>query len=102
MFEQNLFSIQPINEPLTCIDCATNLNSPVKDDNDVIVFGDCTGYVMLLRINANDFQSNNTKNDLLNPDRRIISLQSLKNSFVKRKIHDEAVIRVNSKINYRK
>jgi hypothetical protein len=49
---------------------------------------------MLLKLNSNDFASNNTKADVSNEDRRILNLQNLKNSFTKRKIHDQAVIRV--------
>ncbi len=89
-FLKNLFAIQPIIEPLTCIDNATDH----KKDYDRIIFCDSDGYVMCLKLNLNDLVSNNTKPDILNDDRRILQLQNLKNSYIKRKIHDEAVIRV--------
>lgn len=87
-----MLSIQGLSA-LTCIDSFDKVNS--HQESDKIIFGDTFGHVMTLEISLNHLTFNTTKPDLVDPQKRVLDLDDLKETFVKKKIHDEAVMKVN-------
>ena len=77
---------------MTCIDSIYKTNQ--FKDTDKVIVGDSFGNIMTFIININELSSNNTKPDIIDPQKRVIELDSVKNAFVKKKIHDEAVTKV--------
>lgn len=63
-------------------------------ESDKFIFGDSFGHVMTLELNSNDLSYNNTKADLVDSQKRVLDLENFKDSFVKKKIHDEQVMKV--------
>lgn len=59
-----------------------------------MLFGDTFGNVMTLEINVNQMSYNNTKPDLIDPHKRVLDLDDFKETFVKKKVHDQAVMKV--------
>lgn len=89
--QMNMISIQGLSN-LTCIDSVTKQNT--HKECDKLIFGDNMGNIMTLEVNINDLASNNTVPDLVDPTKKVIELERLKNSFVKKHVHDEAVTKV--------
>ena len=56
--------------------------------------GDSFGNIMTLKIHVNDLSANNTKPDMIDPRCRTVDFDHMKSSFIKKKIHDEAVTKV--------
>lgn len=81
---------------LTCLDSINKANQ--HKESDKLIIGDSFGNVMTLEININDLSANNTKPDLVDPQKRVIDLENFKHSLIKKKIHDEAVTKVGFKI----
>ena len=84
--------IVPGMAALTCMDTIWKHNQ--HKDFDKLIFGDSFGNIMTMEINLNDLTSNNTKPDLVDPTRRTIDPENLKNSMIKKKVHDEAVTKI--------
>lgn len=77
---------------LTCLDTINKTNQ--HKDSDKLIVGDSFGNVLTMEISMNDLSSNNTKPDLFDPMRKIIEVDSAKNLIVKKKVHDEAVTKI--------
>jgi hypothetical protein len=56
--------------------------------------GDSFGYIMTLEVTANDLAANNTVADLVDPTKRVVELDRLRHSFIKKRVFDEAVTKV--------
>lgn len=65
------------------------------NESDKMIFGDTFGNIMTLEINVNQVSYNNTKPDLVDPHKRVLDLDDFKDTFVKKKVHDQAVMKVN-------
>lgn len=77
---------------MTCIDSIYKTNQ--LKDTDKLIVGDSFGNIMTFIININELSTNNVKPDIIDPTKMVIQLDSVKNEFVKKKIHDEAVTKV--------
>lgn len=77
---------------LTCLDNINKINK--QKDSDKIIIGDSFGNIITMEISLNELSSNNTKTDLFDPMRKIIEVDSVKNFIVKKKVHDEAVTKI--------
>ena len=77
---------------MTCIDSIYKTNQ--LKDTDKLRVGDSFGNIMTFIININELSTNNVKPDIIDPTKMVIQLDSVKNEFVKKKIHDEAVTKV--------
>ena len=77
---------------LTCIDSINKFNQ--CKETDKIIMGDSFGNIMTLKIHVNDLSANNTKPDIIDPRCRTVDFDHIKSSFIKKKIHDEAVTKV--------
>lgn len=77
---------------LTCIDSIDKVNG--QQESDKMIFGDTFGNVMMLEVNLSQVSYNNTKPDLVDPLKRVIDLDDFRDKFVKKKVHDEAVMKV--------
>ena len=74
---------------MTCIDSINKMNQ--SKETDKVIVGDSFGNIMTFVINVNELSSNNTKPDIIDPTKTVVQLDNVKNEFVKKKIHDEAV-----------
>lgn len=77
---------------LTCLDSVNKYNK--QKDTDKIIMGDNFGNIIYLEININELGFNSTKPDLVDPTKRVIDSSQLKGRRVKKKVHDETVVRV--------
>ncbi len=92
-----MYSIKPITNSLTCIDCATNRTRPEKD-TDRILMGDSQGCVILLKLHCNDFSFHTLKQINKTYKRKIIDSKYFeKNSLSKFRAHDKEVTKVNKR-----
>lgn len=77
---------------LTCIDSIDKVNS--HQESDKLIFGDTFGNVMTLEIDLNHMSYNNTKPDLVDSHKRVLDLDDFRDVYVKKKVHDQAVMKV--------
>ena len=77
---------------MTCIDSVYKTNQ--SKETDKLIVGDSFGNIMTFTINVNELSSNNIKADIIDPTKTVIQLDTIKNEFVKKKIHDEGVTKV--------
>lgn len=83
----NIFSVQSINDPPTCID-----NIPGESfGEDKIVFGDSCGSLTLIHINAVDLALKSTDDS---KKRRILRLENFTKNIYRKKNHESSVLKV--------
>ena len=77
---------------LTCADSIEKTST--QHDSDRIICGDSFGHIILMDINISDVSGKNSKPSLMDPQKRIIEMDTSKRLFVKKRIHDQAVTKI--------
>ncbi|XP_041352298.1 WD repeat-containing protein 64-like isoform X2 [Gigantopelta aegis] len=88
---QHIFSIKPIEHSPQCmvsVPLATSIHE------DCILFGDDQGYVNILTVTAKDLTMKNTKGEKKNTHSYVIDPTKLAQPIVRRRLHDDWVLRV--------
>jgi hypothetical protein len=83
----NIFSLQSINDPPTCIECIPGESF----SEDKILFGDNCGNLNLIHINAVDLALKGTDDS---KKRRILRLEHFTKNIYRKKIHQSSVLKV--------